>query len=156
MGLLLPSGCGDSIKVYPVRGKVTFEGKPLVGGGSIALVPIGTQRGKTAGGEIGPDGSFELMTHKPGDGSMTGEFRVVVIQQGDKEPSISQDGEKAKKVISTVAKEDRIPAIYSDHYKTPLTATVEAKSVNELNIDLKRSATGATGEDFGPKRSGGA
>src|SRR6185436_4216757 len=77
------SGCGPAgqVKTYPVKGRVTFEGKPMVGGGAISLIPLVDQPGKTAGGTIQPDGTYVLGTYKDADGSMTGEFRVVVFQE---------------------------------------------------------------------------
>jgi hypothetical protein len=141
--LLGAVGCGGT-KVYPVRGKVTFEGKQLKGGGSIAFMPTGKQDGKAAGGEIAEDGTYILMTHKPGDGSMAGEFRVVITQVVEREPDSTRDGEKAGKAVSVVTKEDRIPAVYGDAYNSPLTAKVEAKD-NQIDFDLKRNVPGANG-----------
>jgi hypothetical protein len=147
--LAVSLGCGDGqVSVYRVRGKVTFEGKPMAGGGSIAFVPLGDQAGKTAGGEIAADGTYELTTYKPGDGSMAGEFRVVITQVTEREPDPTRDGERPGTSITVVGKADRIPAVYSDAQNSPLTATVEAKSLNELNFDLKRNA--------GPAHPGGA
>src|SRR5262245_25055431 len=93
---LTAAGCGSGKTVYPVRGVVKFDGKPLVGGGSISFVPLTKTEGKTAGGEIAADGTYTLMTHKPGDGSMTGEFRVVIVQVVDREPERTGDGEKPR------------------------------------------------------------
>jgi hypothetical protein len=136
-------GCGDGrVTVYRVRGKVTFEGKPMAGGGSISFVPLTNQAGKTAGGEIAADGSYELTTYSAGDGSMAGEFRVVISQVTEREPDMTKDGERPGKSITTVGKADQIPAIYSDPQKSPLTAKVEAKDPNEINFDLKRNAGG--------------
>jgi hypothetical protein len=132
-------GCGGSAKVHPVKGTVKFEGKPMKGGGSISFVPTGGQSGKAAGGEIKDDGTYELMTDKPGDGSMTGDFRVVITQSTDREPNPTKDGERAGKAVTVVGEADRIPLIYADATKSPLTAKVEAKD-NVLDFDLKRDA----------------
>lgn len=141
VALLAAAGCNrsDRAAVYPVQGRLTFEGKPLVGGGSIAFVFANGQNGKTAGGEIKPDGTYSLTTYVEGDGSMPGEFRVVVMQTLVKEPGASQDGQAVTSgPVSTVAEEDRIPEIYSDHRNSPLTARVEANPANEINLELKR------------------
>lgn len=131
-------GSGSSVTVYPVKGKVTFEDKPLPGGGSIAFIPQGSNATVDAGGEIMPDGTYELSTTNPGDGAMAGEFRVVVTQTVFKEPDGGEDGKAVtSEATAIVAEADRIPAIYSDYEKSPLTAKVEAKS-NELNFNLKR------------------
>ena len=135
---LLAGGCG-SASVYPVKGNVTLDGKPMKGGGSIALMPLGNEAGKAAGGEIKEDGTFELTTHKPGDGSMVGEFRVVIHQSTEREPDATKDGEKSGKSVTVVGPADRIPAIYSDPANSPLRVKIEAKG-NELQLELKRDA----------------
>jgi hypothetical protein len=138
LALVASAGCGAN-RTHPVRGVVKFEGKPMVGGGSITFVPLGKEEGKTAAGEIAADGSYTLTTHQPGDGCRAGEFRVIITQVTEREPDMTRDGERPGKSISTVAASDRIPDIYSDHYKSPLTAKVEAKSPNEIDFDLKRN-----------------
>lgn len=135
---LAAAGCGEPA-VHPVKGRVMLEGKPMKGGGSIAFMPVDGRPGKAAGGEIKEDGTYELMTHKPGDGSMAGEFRVVIHQSTDREPDATKDGEKAGRAVTVVGAADRIPAIYSDPARSPLKANVEGKA-NELDFDLKRDA----------------
>jgi hypothetical protein len=78
--VLMPlSGCGQSEAVIPatlpVKGKVSFKGKPL-NAGSIVFEP--TDSGKDAYGKIQPDGSFELTTYKENDGAVAGTHRVYV------------------------------------------------------------------------------
>jgi hypothetical protein len=139
--LITAAGCGpsDDVEVYPVRGRITFNGKPMVGGGSIAFYPLGSQAGKAPGGLVNEDGTYGLTTYTDGDGSMPGEFRVVIVQVTVKEGAPTADGVKAPAAaIPTVSEADRIPAIYSDPYNSPLTATVEAKELNEINFDLAR------------------
>ncbi len=133
-------GCGpsDQVKVYPVKGVVSFEGKPMKGGGSIAFIPSGGQSGAAPGGEIKEDGTYELMTYKPGDGSMPGDFRVAITQVTVKEPEAAPDGSAPKPVDGpNVQPADQIPMIYSNYAESPLTAKVDAKP-NEINFDLKR------------------
>src|SRR5262245_50583435 len=121
-------GCGNS-GVYPVKGKVTFEGKPMAGGGSIMFLPLGKQAGKQAGGTIDPDGTYTLTTNSPGDGSLPGEFRVVVVQVTEKEAERTPDGKAPAKGWS-LPPADRIPTVYGDQDRSPLKATVEAKNPN--------------------------
>jgi len=130
-------GCGSGL--YRVTGKITFDGKPMVGGGAISFIPLGDKPGKAPGGEIAEDGTYTLMTDKPGDGSMLGEFRVAVTQTTVSEGKRTNDGERAGLGgVQTVPPDLRIPSIYADHYKSPLRATVEAKNPNELNFELKK------------------
>jgi hypothetical protein len=65
-----------------VQGKVTYnDGKPVTEG----LVVFESSEGpaSTARGEIHADGSFELGTHKPGDGVVAGKYRVLVAPRTD-------------------------------------------------------------------------
>lgn len=138
VSLVLGCGPAGQVKVYPVKGKVSFAGKPMVGGGSIALMPLANQEGKAAGGVIKEDGTYELTTYTLGDGSMTGEFRVVINQVTVKEPTPTPDGSAAPtSTIFTVPAADRIPAVYGDIQNSPLTIKVEAKPLSERDFDLK-------------------
>jgi hypothetical protein len=137
--LLATTGCGssDNVTVYPVKGMVAFNGKPMVGGGSISLIPTGNQPGAAAGGEIKEDGTYELTTYQPGDGSMPGEFRVVITQVVFREPGNSEDGQAPTAAAPPpVPEADRIPEIFANPMQSPLTIKVEAKP-NEINLDLK-------------------
>lgn len=142
-GSLLGCGSSDQPKAYPTTGVVNFNGKPMKGGGAISFVPVNPQAGKAAGGEIQEDGTFVMSTYGDGDGSIPGEFRVIVMQTTMQEPTnVKQDGEgrptKADGPIETVAKGDRIPFIYADPVKSPVTVQVKEQDKNELTIDLTR------------------
>jgi hypothetical protein len=77
---LSPAGCGDAqLKTAVVRGKVTFNGKP-VPNGTISFIPTA---GPTATGEIQPDGSFTLTTYRKGDGAVLGRHTVVIVAMED-------------------------------------------------------------------------
>lgn len=133
-------GCGssDRVEVFPVQGKITFEGAPLEGGGAISFIPTTNQGGAAAGGEIQLDGSYQLTTYEPGDGSMVGDFKVIITQSVFKEPEATPDGTKPAKVGQAVVPEDkRIPVTYSNPRDTTLTAKVAAEP-NVINFDLQR------------------
>ena len=134
---IVASGCSNQERPYKVQGKVTFNGKPMAGGGSISFVPLGNQTGKTGGGEIDANGQYALTTHKSGDGCMVGEFRVVIFQQTEQEGENRGDGENASKSKSLVSQADRIPEIYADHQKSPLRAKVEARDPNTIDFSLE-------------------
>lgn len=138
---LVSLGCGSgdgNVLVYPVRGTVKFNDKPMVGGGSIAFIPKSSQAGKTAGGKVNEDGTYTLSTYGDGDGSMAGEFRVVITQIVEKEPEIVPDGSGiAPKPTVIVPVTDRIPAKYADYTASPLSAKVEPGIDNEINFTLE-------------------
>jgi hypothetical protein len=137
---LVIAACSPSgqVKTYPVKGLVTFEGKPMVGGGAISLIPTTNQSGKAAGGTIKTDGTYVLGTYTETDGSMVGDFKVLIVQEVFKEGQATPDGSAPSPTASTsVAAADRIPVLYANDRQTPLTAKIEAKP-NEINFDLKR------------------
>lgn len=138
----LASGCGGGgtgeKKTFPVSGKVMFDGKPMVGGGSISFVPMAKKDARSAGGAINDDGTYSVMTYKEGDGAVPGEYRVVINQVTVKEPENKGDESPLPAVTASVAPNDVIPAIYSQE-NSPLTIKVEEKE-NKVDFDLKRNA----------------
>ena len=76
-GLLLLSllgGCQRGPKIVPVRGTVTYQGKPLRTG-SVIFQPA---MGQPASGIIQSDGTFVLSTRKEGDGATVGPHKVKI------------------------------------------------------------------------------
>ena len=71
------AGCGGGgppVQTVPVKGKITYRGKPLTKG-TIHFEP---DYGRPAQGEIAFDGSFTLTTYASGDGAVPGAHRVSV------------------------------------------------------------------------------
>lgn len=135
-------GCGGSgeFTTYPVSGKIEYNGKPMAGGGSIAFMPVSNQKGKMAGGVIAEDGSFVMSTYGDGDGSIPGEFRVVIHQTTVREPDFAGDGSESEAGAAgeTVSVADQIPAVYSDQFNSPLTVKVEPTAQNNLTLVLEK------------------
>jgi hypothetical protein len=70
-------GCGDGVKLVPVAGTVTLDGKPLEGA-TLSFIPIEGNAVSTAGTDItGPEGNFQ-MTFKGRAGLAPGKYRVLV------------------------------------------------------------------------------
>ena len=77
---LLCHGCGSGptlplAQPVPVKGKITYRGKPLTQG---QITLEATDGGRDAKGKIEPDGHFTLTTNQDGDGAIIGVYRVVV------------------------------------------------------------------------------
>src|SRR5205807_750630 len=73
------TGCGSTNagmagKIVPVKGIVTYRGKPVVKG----TVRFEPDAGREAEGPIRADGTFVLTTFVSGDGAITGSHRVAV------------------------------------------------------------------------------
>jgi hypothetical protein len=82
-------GCGSEGAVAPtliaVKGKVTFKGQPVTKG-TIRFAADGY--GRDAAGFLKADGSYELTTHKAGDGVTAGEHRVYITEV---DPKLAKD-----------------------------------------------------------------
>lgn len=116
------AGCGDSgPKLYPVRGKLTYEdGKPV--GARSVMFQSADDPSCVASGELEPDGSFELFHVSGKPGTVAGTHRVMVLTErpewGDK-----RSGPLAR---------------YQSFDTSGLTATVEARPDNQCEVRLKR------------------
>jgi hypothetical protein len=109
-------GCGSNAgpyvgKTVPVKGKVTYKGKPLTRG-EILFEP---DSGREANGNIQPDGTFELSTFKAGDGAIPGKHRVAV---------------------SGTSKKDAVPVKYKNTSSSKTEVEV-AEGKSEYIVDFK-------------------
>jgi hypothetical protein len=95
--LLTFIGCGRSsgqaAATAPVKGTVTFKGKPLTKG-RVVFEPDGA--GKEASGEIQPDGSFVLTTYQKDDGAVIGTHHVSIITNEKTVPAKYGSGNTSK------------------------------------------------------------
>lgn len=110
-------GCGSPAgKLYPVRGKVLFQGKPAAGA-RIIFVPANnpdpTAPRPTA--VVEADGSFALSTPGAGAGAPAGEYGVAVAWTDSK----AQRGGDSGDVVN------KLPARYADPKTSKLTARVQ-------------------------------
>jgi hypothetical protein len=108
------------LPVYPVQGKVTFNGQPIAGAflmfhpidklpqGSSTMLP----RART-----GEDGSFGVSTYAVTDGAPAGRYRVTVSWKGTDEASFSQEQRDELP--------ERLPTIYQTKRTTRLWAEVK-------------------------------
>jgi hypothetical protein len=115
------AGCSRSdalptYQVYDVKGKVLLaDGTPL-NGGLITFVPKGDLP-VSPSGEIGPDGTFSIVTGGSGQGAPAGEYKVRI-----ETPQIPRA--KNKKPV--------VPPKYNDEDSSDLAVTVRAES-NQLD-----------------------
>lgn len=119
-----------------------YDGDPMMGGGSISFVPLDGQQGTAAGGAIDKDGKFMMSTYEPGDGSMAGNFRVVIMQSTVDEVETVGDtdveGAEDTSAEFTVPEEKRIPFEYADPSNSPLEVEVDADGENDLTLELSK------------------
>jgi hypothetical protein len=122
------SGCGKRGPVlYPVKGVVLINGQPAVDVNVMFTPVIPPEAGATPlspAGVTGEDGSFRLMSFKPGDGAPAGDYRVTVIYPMN----------RFNKHLSGI---DRLKGKFANPKTSGLTAKVEPKSNDLPPIDLK-------------------
>ena len=109
------SGNGAVAALVPVKGKVTYKGRPLTNG-VVRFAPEGY--GRPATGRLQSDGSYTLGTNKEGDGVVAGAHLVTV---GGFDKTLASDRTLKK---------------YGTPRSSGLTAEVDAEHT-EFNFDLK-------------------
>jgi hypothetical protein len=70
------AGCGGGL--YPVKGKVALDDGTPVTKGLVVFERVDGGTPVTARGQIQADGTYELSTHKPGDGVPPGKYKVLL------------------------------------------------------------------------------
>jgi hypothetical protein len=120
------SGCGEArVPVYPVTGKVTFQGKPPVGA-QVVLHSVNP----TAANDIAPtgtvksDGSFAISAYDDGDGAPQGDYVAtiqwfkIIPEQGGRGPNV-------------------LPARYASAKSSPVRVSVSGSPTNVDPIIIK-------------------
>jgi len=123
--IAVTTGCGSGDNRVQVTGTVTYaDGTPVTGEvATLAFQPTGTgpDSGKPANGTIEPDGSFQLMTTRPGDGVAPGDYKVVLLVWKDYR-----------------SKTPAVPSQYTEAATTPLQAKVTADARHfDFSVDKK-------------------
>lgn len=124
LACLLTFGCTEGMKTAPVKGKLTYKGKP-VPNGTITFIPEGN--GPSATGEIQSDGSYELTTYKSGDGAVLGKHTVMIVAVQDQGDRLPEDRSPLPPPI--------VPAKYLSNQTSGLTAQVKDEE-NTIDFHL--------------------
>ena len=110
-------GCQSSeIELHPVKGTVTFDGKPPEGA-TVTLRPVADSKAPVdlfPTGAVKADGSFELGTYAPGDGAPAGAYKVIISWVPEDAP-----------LLPNGRFFNKLPDRYSDWKTTPLKIVVE-------------------------------
>lgn len=118
--IVLLAGCGgEKLPTVPVKGTVTYNGKPL-DGADVAFVPKDPEGGgRGASGVTDSQGNFKLQTFLVGDktaaGALPGEYLVSVSKREDitgrlRDTMAGGGGGDARKVMEETAKEGALPS----------------------------------------------
>lgn len=132
-------GCGAGVKIAPVRGRITINGRPVTEG-QITFYPVA---GNMAYGSIGADGEYRLTTFDNGDGALVGKHQVVILATkitGPPSPATLEEelrigGGGGTLPADSGGLEWIVPEKYSDRSQTPLTAEVKPGS-NTIDFSL--------------------
>ena len=117
----LLAGCvNEDAGMVPVKGKVTYRGKP-VPNGTINFIP---DEQRTSYAEIQPDGTYSLL-------AFPGTHKVVVVAMQDQANRLPEDRSPLPPPI--------VPNKYTHITTTDLVAKVEDKE-NTIDFDLKDEA----------------
>lgn len=132
------SACGNKGPVlYPVRGTVLINGQPAKDVNIMFSPVTPTEVGGvplSPSGVTEEDGSFRLMSFKPGDGAPAGDYQVTV----------SYPMNRFNKHLSGI---DRLKGKFSNPKTSGLTAKVEARSNDIPAFDLKADVMPLTSAD---------
>ena len=118
------AGCSKNggLITAPVKGKVTFKGKPLPNG-TVMFVP---GEGPAATGEIGSDGAYRLTTGSI-DGAVLGNHKISITALADIGSALPEQRNPTPPSL--------LPAKYLSHETSGLTAEVKQGN-NEVNLEL--------------------
>lgn len=146
LSLVCAAGCGSGLRLVPVKGTVTLDGRPLARK-TLMFVPDGETPGHGGGANTQADGTYALIASVPGGtkdelGVCPGRYRVIVF-----EPAIpitqtlepQQGDEPAPAIgIDFSSRKTDIPAAYSAAETTPLLLEVpETGGVLDVKLASK-------------------
>jgi hypothetical protein len=149
---LVGSGCGGKDRPVKVEGVVTLDGE-AVQGAIVSFLPD-EGGGRFACGMTGKDGSFRLMTYKPDDGALPGDYRVTVTlippDDDEDEAPANEKPEAGKDMMAAMMRvaaakqkalaKSPVPAIYRDGGQTPLRQRVPAQGKVILTLKREQSS----------------
>lgn len=149
--LLGALGCGKDI--YPVKGRVTIDGKP-VAKAMVRFLPDNDQTPRLAWGTTSETGEFIMSTFKTNDGVLPGVYRVTINNpENTPEPlgppsGNEEDNAKAMRMYRQLYEQMKkrpqvrgeLPVLYGDRETTPLKWTVPADGgVADFNLKTEPS-----------------
>ena len=146
---LFLAGCGAGAAVgegvrqpvYPVSGKITYNGKS-VSDAVVTFSPRGKQR--MAYARTDSEGKYQLTTYVENDGAAAGDYQVLVVKDSPvaappvmHNPNFDPTKAAEKPTGEAPASRSLLPVKYASLKTTDLKATVKADGPNEIPLDLK-------------------
>ncbi|MCC6510431.1 MAG: hypothetical protein IT423_15120 [Pirellulaceae bacterium] len=128
-------GCEADSNMRPVTGEILFKGKPVADAKVMFMSPASA---RTASGQTDAAGKFDLTTFEDKDGAVIGEHKVAVSVYTDEAVSkMSLADQEALGRGLYKPKPGGVPARYSAHATSGLTAVVEANGKNHYRFELE-------------------
>ena len=109
-------GGPERLAVYPVTGRLQFEGEPAAGA-TIVLHPQDPSLSARPRATVEPDGSIVVTTYEPGDGAPAGEYKATL------EWRRLVDGQETGD--DSLPPPNVLPAAYASPRTTPVTLIIE-------------------------------
>ncbi len=143
--LLSLVGCGsekiDRPPVYKVRGKITFQGKPVKGAD---VTFMSRTANRSAFGKTDENGEYQLTTFTVNDGAVEGKQEVTVVEIPPIAPTAAipdvenaaYEPPKPNEELKTAPKSS-LPQRYADPATSGLIAVVNKDGENVVDFDLK-------------------
>lgn len=125
LGCLILGCGGDSsykptVAVFPARGKLEYQGKPLAG---VTLIfnPVDENQKIKPQATTDAEGNFAATTFSTGDGAPEGEFIITLVAKSEESDSAREDGEATGRNNS---KKLKLPV----KFQNPATSTLRVKA----------------------------
>ena len=122
-------GCGGPTKatIYPVKGKLTKGGQPLVGNVRITFLPADPKLpGSLA--DVGPDGTFTAKCVDGRDGAVAGQHKIIL--------EVLMRPEDYSRGNAGPPPAAPFPDAYKTAATTPKQVEVKASTDNDITIDI--------------------
>lgn len=135
-GAALLAGCGSNSKfdTIPIKGTVTYKGKPLTKG-IVTYLPAKSGVGRTANGPLDANGAFIMTTHAKHDGVAPGDYNIVVFCY-DESSEAPQTREEREAKGQAFKQKSLIPEKYTNPATSGLTDTVDDNHSGVKQIEL--------------------
>ena len=126
-------GCGRSgFDTIAVKGRVTYEGEPLVGG-LVRFYAVDRAQGRSAKARIAPDGTFVVKTLSNTPGLVPGEYKVAVLLQ-----KLPEHNPTPEQIAAAEANKMELPERFFNPETSGLQFTLEpSDGAQTYNIDLR-------------------
>ena len=134
VGLVGCSGSDGLPDMVPIRGKVTFDGKPMREG-TVIYSPRERGQGRQASGGIQPDGSFVLTTLKKADGVKKGDYQIAIYAM-EPHPGEPKSRAEVEAMGGKIKRGFVIPEKYTNPATSGLSDTVDDQHAGFKQIEL--------------------